>query len=65
MDLQKFIHRQRVNVNAMLGLLTASQSIFVDKMSQIIVHESSNMEVTSEDDELDDLGKKELNTFAK
>ena len=45
-----------MNVNALLGLLTSSQSIFVDKMSQLIVHESTNFEETSEDDELDDLG---------
>ena len=34
-------------------------------MSQLAVHESSNFEETSDDDELDDLGQGELNTFAK
>ena len=65
LDLQKFIHRQRIQVNAMLGLLNSHQSLFVDKMSQIIIHESSDFVTTSSDDELDDLHLKDMNKFAK
>ena len=35
-----------------LGLLTKSQSVFVDKMSQIIIRESTDLKDTSSDDEL-------------
>ena len=33
LDLQKFIHRQRVFITATLGVLTGSQQAFVDKFS--------------------------------
>ena len=54
LDLIKFIHRQRVFTTAAIGLLTGPQSLFVNKMSQLVIRESSASE-TSSDDELDDL----------
>ena len=55
MDLRKFIFRQRLTTNAMLGLLSGRQSFFVDKMSQLIIRESdSQTEYTSSDNELSD-----------
>ena len=53
-DFQKFIVRQRLQTNAILGLLSGCQSFFVDKMSQLVIRESSNMEETSQDEELSD-----------
>ena len=37
---------------AILGLLTGKQSFFLDKMSQMVIRESSNLDETSSDDEL-------------
>ena len=37
-----------------MGLLSGSQSFFVDKMSQLVIRESSNLEETSQDSELSD-----------
>jgi len=54
LDLRKFIHRQRVFTTAILGLLSGTQSQFVDKMSQLVIRESSNLEETSSDQELSD-----------
>ena len=55
MDLRKFIFRQRLTANVMLGLLTGRQSFFVDKMSQLVIRESdSESEMTSSDNELSD-----------
>jgi len=53
LDLSKFVHRQRVTSNALQALLTCSQMAFVDKMSRLLIHESSHNEDTSEDGELD------------
>ena len=64
LDLQKFIHRSRVQVTSMLGLLTAPQSVFVDKISQIVVRESTDFNKTSTDDELASK-LKDLDLFAK
>ena len=33
LDLRKFVHRQRVTMTAILGLLSGRQSFYVDKMS--------------------------------
>ena len=41
-------------VTSLLGLLKGRQSIFVDYFSQLVVNESSDMEHTSSDDELND-----------
>ena len=54
MDLKKFIVRQRLQTTALLGLLSGRQSFFVDKMSQMIIRESSNFEDTSSDQDLSD-----------
>lgn len=54
LDLRKFIHRQRLQATAMLGLLNGRQSLFVDKMSQLVIRESDNLDETSSDNELSD-----------
>ena len=41
-------------MTAILGLLSGRQSYFVDKMSQLIIRESSNLEETSDDSDLSD-----------
>ena len=52
MDLVKFVQRQRMMVTSLMGLLTGRQKGFVDKMSKMLIRESSNWENTSLDDEL-------------
>ena len=54
MDLKKFLLRQRIQTNAILGLLSGRQSFFVDKMSQMTIRESSDFEKTSSDSQLSD-----------
>ena len=56
LDLRKFVHRQRVFTTAAIGLLTGAQSLFVNKMAQMVIRESSDTN-TSADDELDDMQK--------
>ena len=56
MDLQKFLHRQRIFITSLLGLLKSRQSSFVDKFSQLVIRESTDMEATSQDADLSDLG---------
>lgn len=41
-------------MTAILGLLSGRQSFFVDKMSQMVIRESSNLEETSSDNDLSD-----------
>lgn len=41
-------------MTALLGLCSGRQSSFVDKMAQLVIRESSNMEETSSDAELSD-----------
>ena len=65
LDLRKFIYRQRLQTTAILGLLSGAQSFFVDKMSQLVIRESSNLEETSSDDELSDLQGKDTMDYAK
>lgn len=60
LDLRKFIYRQRLFVTAILGLLSGRQSFFVDKMSQLMIRESSNLEETSSDAELSDWGNDDM-----
>ena len=55
LDLQKIIHRIRLLVFSTMGTLTAQQSIFADKFSQVVVHESDTDETTSSDDELSEM----------
>ena len=54
MDLQKFIFRQRLQTTAILALLKGRQSAFVDKMSELVLNESTNNDhiADSSDDEL-------------
>jgi len=40
-------------MTSLLGLLSGRQKFFVDKISQPLIRESSNFEVTSSDEELD------------
>ena len=54
MDLKKFLTRQRIETNAILSLLTGRQSYFIDRISQMVVRESSNFEWTSSDQQLSD-----------
>ena len=55
MDLRKFLTRQRVTATAILGLLSGRQSIFVNKMAQMIIREDdSQSDNTSLDEELSD-----------
>ena len=65
LDLRKFIHRQRVFTTAILGLLSGTQSRFVDKMSQLVIRESSNLEETSSDQELSEPLNQDENYTAK
>ena len=39
LDLQKFIHRQRVQMNAIMGLLSCSQQFFVHRLSKLYLNE--------------------------
>ena len=54
LDLQKFILRQRMQATAILGLLNSRQSLYVDKMSQMVIRDSDNFDYTSSDNELSD-----------
>ena len=54
MDLKKFIMRQRLQTISLLSLLNGRQSFFVDRLSQMVVRESSNFEWTSSDQNLSD-----------
>lgn len=60
LDLQKFIHRQRVSITALLGLLKPRQNHFVDKFSQLIVKEDSADVATSSGNELSDWAKEKM-----
>ena len=61
LDLQKFMHRQRLWTTSMLGLLDGRQSLFVNKMSQLIIRESSDSQNTSDDNELGAQGHDNVN----
>lgn len=52
LDLEKIIHRIRILLFSVLATLTADQSVFADRMSQVVVRESSDLDGTSSDDEL-------------
>ena len=51
LDLKKFLIRQRIALHGLQGLLVGSQQEFIDKISEIIIHESTMDEATSSDDE--------------
>ena len=65
LDLQKFIHRQRLWTTSLIGLLNGRQTMFVNKMSQLVIRESSDSQNTSEDHELSDQGHDEINHINK
>ena len=53
---------------SLMALLSGKQKLFVDKMSQMLIRESSNFEDTSVDDELsatNDGNLKEFNNLSK
>ena len=53
LDLSKIIHRLRLLIFTAMGTLTSDQSVFVDKMSGVILRESTDFDKTSSDEELD------------
>jgi len=53
LDLSKIIHRLRLLIFTAMGTLTADQSVFVDKMSGVILRESTDFDGTSSDEELE------------
>ena len=63
LDLQKFMFRQRLQTTALLALLKGRQCFIVDKMSELVLPESSsNHNKSSSDDELN-LIKKEASNY--
>ena len=48
-----------------MGLLTGRQSFFVDKLSQPIIRESSNLDDTSSDNELSDWERDNMDYVGK
>ena len=53
LDLEKILHRLRLFVFATAGTLTKDQSLFADRMSRIVIRESSEGQVESSDRELE------------
>ena len=53
LDLEKILHRLRLFVFATAGTLTKDQSIFSDRMSRIVIKESSDNRAESSDKELE------------
>lgn len=53
MDLHKFILRQRISAMSALATLSSRQSFVIDKMSQMVIRESTDGNSETEpDDEL-------------
>ena len=50
--MEKTIYRLRLLAFNALGSMSKDQSIFVDRISRIVVNESSNIDYTSSDKEL-------------
>ena len=61
----RFLHRQRILVTSLLGLLKGRQSSFVDYHSQLVVRESTDMDNTSSDAELDDWSQRNMDFVDK
>ena len=61
MDLQKFLFRQRLQTTAILALLKGRQCYIVDKMSELVLQESSDLKNSSSDDELNLITKESSN----
>ena len=57
LDIHKFLIRQRIQTHGLLGLLNNRQSKYVDKMSQLIIRESTDFDESSADSELSDWQK--------
>lgn len=55
LDLKKFLFRQRLFTHAVMALLSGKQSYMVEKMSQLVIRESSDFSHTSNDEELNDM----------
>lgn len=53
LDLEKVLHRLRLFVFATAGTLTKDQSIFSDRMSRIVIRESTEEQTESSDNELE------------
>ena len=62
MDLQKFLFRQRLQTTAIIALLKGRQCFIVDKMSELVLQESSESKSSSSYDELN-LIKKEASNY--
>lgn len=66
LDLQKIIHRLRLLIFSSIGFLSKEQSVFIDKMSEVVLHESTADAPTSSDNELDEkTARKEVVVAAK
>ena len=52
-------------VTALLGLLTPQQMLYVDTMSRVVVNESTDLNETSPDDELEYMTLNDTNKFPK
>lgn len=59
LDLQKFIHRQRVQTTALMGLLSGSQQFFVHRLSKLFIKEIPSS-TSSESDDLEVVDKDEF-----
>ena len=51
LDLQKFIHRQRVQTTALMGLLSGGQQFFVHRLSKLYIKENLGTSSESSDNE--------------
>ena len=65
LNLQKFIHRQRVQTNAMMGLLTGYQQFFVHRLSKLYIKENVYSSSDSPDEELLVVDKDEMRYLDK
>ena len=66
MDLQKFIIRQRLQTTAILALLKGRQTFIVDKMSQLVLHDSTDFEEqSSSNDDLNRITQQAFNNSYK
>ena len=50
LDLKKFITRRRMQTTAILALLDGKQSFFINKLSQLVISESSDSKEASTDE---------------
>ena len=64
LDLRKFVLRQRLQTAAIMGLLSGRQKSYIDRISQLVIRESSDLDETSSDRELSDWQRDEMD-YAK